>query len=191
MNLNLNYTALFLQKLVSSITDFVFLFKMTIIKYQPAHFNFLNKWITSPDLLFQFAGTTFSFPITENQLNKYQSENPERCFYIGLNDESEPVAFGEIIPQETNIPRIGRLLIGNPANRGKGYGTAFIHLLLQKCRLQFQTKTVELFVLEDNFPAIKCYQKIGFKFLPDQSWTVNHNEQDYLLQKMSYTFLNP
>ncbi|RYE26764.1 MAG: GNAT family N-acetyltransferase [Sphingobacteriaceae bacterium] len=163
---------------------------MTIIKYRSIHFNFLSRWITNPDLLFQFAGTTFSFPINESQLQKYQSENLDRSFYIGLNDDDEPVAFGEIIPQENNIPRIGRLLIGDPANRGKGYGTAFIHCLLEKCKRQFQTKTVELFVLEDNLSAINCYQKIGFRFLPDQSWTVNHNEQDYLLHKMFYTFPN-
>ncbi|MGI4803716.1 MAG: GNAT family N-acetyltransferase [Janthinobacterium lividum] len=160
---------------------------MTITKYTPANFNFLSRWITSSGLLFQFAGTTFSYPITENQLAKYQSENPDRSFYIGLNSKNQEVAFGEIIPQETHIPRIGRLLIGNPADRGKGYGTSFIHLLLAKCQLQFQTKTVELFVLEDNLPAIKCYQKIGFEFLPDQSWTVNHNQHDYLLHKMTYT----
>lgn len=164
---------------------------MTITKYTPAHFNFLSRWITSPDLLFQFAGTTFSYPITENQLQKYQSENPGRSFYIGLNPENQAIAFGEIIPQETNIPRIGRLLIGDPADRGKGYGTSFINLLLAGCKLQFQTKTVELFVLENNLPAIKCYQKIGFEFLPDQSWTMSHNQQDYLLHKMTYTFNNP
>ncbi len=164
---------------------------MLITKYQHIHFKFLSRWITNPDLLFQFSGTTFSYPITENQLNKYQFENPDRSFYIGLNAAAEPVAFGEIIPQETSIPRIGRLLTGDPANRGKGYGTSFIRLLLQECKLQFQTKTVELFVLEDNLSAIKCYQKIGFEFLSGQSWTVNHNEQDYLLQKMYYTFPNP
>ena len=164
---------------------------MIITRYTSAHFSFLSRWITSQELLFQFAGTAFFFPITKNQLQQYQSENQDRNFYIGLNTENQAVAFGEIIPQETGIPRIGRLLIGDPADRGKGYGTSFIHLLLAKCRLQFQTKTVELFVLEDNFAAIKCYQKIGFAFLPNQSWTVNHNQHDYLLHKMTYTFNHP
>ncbi len=136
---------------------------MTITTYSPAYFDFLSRWITSPDLLFQFAGTEFSYPITE-----------------------EALAFGEIIPQENQIPRIGRLLIGNPADRGKGYGTAFIHLLLAECKEHFQTRTVELFVLEDNLPAISCYQKIGFQFLPAQTWEVSHNQQNFLLLKMAY-----
>ncbi len=164
---------------------------MTITTYSSAYFDFLSRWITSPDLLFQFAGTEFSYPITEEQLACYQQRKPNRYFYIGLGALKEALAFGEIIPQENQIPRIGRLLIGNPADRGKGYGTAFIHLLLAKCQALFQTKTAELFVLEDNLPAIKCYQKIGFEFLPNQSWTVNHNQHDYLLHKMTYTFKNP
>lgn len=163
---------------------------MTITKYSPAHFIFLSRWITSPDLLFQFSGTTFSYPITENQLVKYQAENPDRNFYVGLNSNNAIIAFGEIIPQENQIPRIGRLLIGNPEERGKGFGTSFIHLLLAECKRLFQTKTVELFVLKNNLPAIKCYQKIGFEFLPNQTWTVNHNQQDYLLLKMAYNFNN-
>ncbi|RYY06998.1 MAG: N-acetyltransferase [Sphingobacteriaceae bacterium] len=159
---------------------------MKLTPYSPVYFNFLSKWITSPALLFQFAGTEFSYPITENQITDYQQRNPDRGFYIGLNAVNEPIAFGEIIPQETHIPRIGRLLIGNPADRGKGYGTSFIHLLLEECQKNFQTKTVELFVLEDNLLAIKCYQKIGFQFLPNQIWEVNHQQQNYVLHKMAY-----
>ncbi|MEX8549331.1 MAG: GNAT family N-acetyltransferase [Mucilaginibacter sp.] len=161
---------------------------MTITKYSFNYFSFLSRWITDANLLFQFAGTEFSYPITEKQIEDYQHKNPDRNFYLGLNEVNEPVAFGEIIPQENNIPRIGRLLIGNPAERGKGYGTSFIHLLLAKGKAQFQTDTVELFVLEDNLPAINCYQKIGFRFLPGQTWEVNHNGQKYLLQKMAYNF---
>ena len=118
----------------------------------------------------------------------YQQENPDRNFYIGLDDNNKSVAFGEIIPQETNMPRLGRLLIGNPNERGKGFGTAFIHLLLAECQKKFQSKTVELFVLEDNISAIKCYQKIGFQFLAKQTWEVNHQQQNYVLYKMAYNF---
>ncbi len=161
---------------------------MTLTQYSTKYFDFLNRWITDADLLFQFAGTEFSFPITEKQVTDYQQKNPDRSFYIGLNETNEAVAFGEIIPQENNIPRIGRLLIGNPNERGKGYGTSFIHLLLAKCRVLFQTKTVELFVLEDNLAAIHCYKKIGFRFLPNQIWEVSHNGQKYFLHKMACNF---
>lgn len=159
---------------------------MTITAYSSAYFSFLSRWTTDANLLFQFAGTEFSYPITEKQIEDYQHKNLERNFYIGLNEGNEAVAFGEIIPQENQIPRIGRLLVGNPEERGKGYGTAFIHLLLAQCKVQFQTDSVELFVLKDNFPAINCYQKIGFRFLPGHTWEVSHNGQKYLLHKMAY-----
>lgn len=159
---------------------------MQLTQYSPVYFNFLSRWITNPDLLFQFAGTEFSYPITENQIINYQQENPGRSFYSGLDDDNKPIAFGEIIPQKNHIPRIGRLLIGNPDERGKGYGTSFIYLLLEECKQIFQTKTVELFVLEDNISVIKCYQKIGFQFLPGQTWRLNHQQQNFVLHKMAY-----
>lgn len=161
---------------------------MTITQYSASYFNFLSRWTTDADLLFQFAGTEFSYPITEKQIEDYQHKNPDRNFYIGLNEVNEAVAFGEVIPQENQIPRIGRLLIGNPADRGKGYGTSFIRLLLAECRVLFQTKTVELFVLEDNLAAIHCYQKIGFQFLPNQTWEMSHKQQNFVLHKMAYNF---
>lgn len=161
---------------------------MTLTKYSSKYFTFLNRWITDANLLFQFAGTEFSYPLNEKQIENYQHKNSERCFYIGLNGANEAVAFGEIIPQENQIPRIGRLLIGNPAERGKGYGTVFIHLLLAQCKEQFQTNVVELFVLEDNHSAIKCYHKIGFQFLHRQTWEMSHNGQKFLLLKMAYNF---
>lgn len=161
---------------------------MTITAYSSIYFSFLSCWITDASLLFQFAGTEFSYPITEKQIEDYQHKNPDRNFYIGLNEANEPVAFGEIIPQENNLPRIGRLLIGNPAERGKGYGTSFIHLLLAECQALFQTKTVELFVLEDNLSAISCYRKIGFRFLPNQEWEIVHKQQNFVLHKMAYNF---
>lgn len=161
---------------------------MTITKYSPAYFDFLSRWITNANLLFQFAGTDFSHPITEAQIINYQHKNPDRHFYIGLNETENPVAFGEIIPQENNIPRLGRLLIGNPADRGKGFGASFITLLLGMCKEHFKTNTVELFVLENNLPAIKCYQKIGFEFLAGQTWEVCHNQHNYMLHKMAFDF---
>lgn len=158
---------------------------MTITQYNPTYFDFLTRWVTDADLLFQFAGTEFTYPITEAQIAAYQQRNSDRCFYIELDEANEAVAFGEIIPQENEIPRIGRLLIGNPAECGKGYGTAFIYLLLAQCKTQFITNTVELFVLKDNLPAINCYQKIGFRFLPGETWEVSYNGQKQLLYKMT------
>ena len=43
---------------------------MYLRKYQDSDFSLLAQWVTSPDLLFQFAGTDFSFPLTQNQLTQ-------------------------------------------------------------------------------------------------------------------------
>lgn len=133
----------------------------TLRKYTPADFTFLSNWITDADLLFRFAGPDWSFPLTMEQLESYQQKFPSKQFYIGLQNET-PFAFGELIWKETISPRLGRLLIGGEANRGKGLGKKFIQLLITECKTLLHPEAIYLFVLENNEQAIACYRKCGF-----------------------------
>jgi RimJ/RimL family protein N-acetyltransferase len=151
--------------------------------YSPSDFEVLAKWITGPEMLFQFSGTTFSYPITEAQIASYQSENPDRRFYLGYQ-EGKPVFFGEIIPQNGQGPRLGRLLVGEPANRGKGIGMLFTRLLIGECRRIFNAATVELYVWENNEAAINCYKKVGFAFVLEEPFKMVHDGVEYKLLKM-------
>jgi len=135
---------------------------MHLKKYTNAHFDLLESWITDADLLFQFAGTTWKFPFTRQQMTDYQSQFPERQFYMGYDDDNQPFAFGEIIVNDINTPRLGRLLVGKENNRGKGLGGKFIDLLVRECNQRLAPDIIYLYVFEDNFPAILCYEKAGF-----------------------------
>ena len=46
-----------------------------------------------------------------------------------------------------------------PEYRGKGLCTKFLECVLKK----YSGKTIFLGVLIDNIPALKCYEKLGFK----------------------------
>ena len=67
--------------------------------YEEDDVNYLEKWITDSEMMFQYAGPGFNYPITAEQISSYQKKNPERQFYMGLYEGKE-VAFGEIIPQD-------------------------------------------------------------------------------------------
>jgi RimJ/RimL family protein N-acetyltransferase len=155
-----------------------------LVPYQPIYFNWLSGWVTSAELLFQFAGTDFHFPLDETQLLSYQQFHTDRRFYIALTENKAPYAFGEIIPQDNNTPRLGRVLIGDPNKRGKGLGAHFIQLLVEECRLLYNPPAVELYVNAPNTAAIQCYIKVGFHFLPNQEKIVTHNGQQHLIKKM-------
>lgn len=161
-----------------------------LIEYTPAYFPFLQSWVTDPDLLFQFAGTDFRFPLTIDQVIHYQERNADRSLYIYFNDLEEPVAFGEIIPQQNQIPRLARLLVGNSDSRGKGLGVSFIKLLVEECKRLYDPPSVELYVLTDNIQAIKCYKKCGFDFISDQPKTLVHEGNEFLILKMALNLRN-
>ena len=55
------------------------------------------------------------------------------------------------------------LNIGDHTVHGKGIGTEVMTILLKYCFLTLGVYSVHLDVLETNIPAIKCYEKVGFK----------------------------
>lgn len=157
---------------------------MHLRKYQPTDFALLAQWVTSPALLFQFAGTDFTYPLIQKQVDSYQATHPDRLFYMACLPNNEPFAFGEIIPQDNNVPRLGRLLVGDTAKRGKGLGAIFVQLLVDECVKLYNCSFIELYVLTTNAQAIRCYQKVGFRLVADSHFQLVVNGESFLIDKM-------
>lgn len=158
---------------------------LTLKPFNDSHFPVLKEWITGGDMLFQFAGTEFKYPITNEQVFNYRITHTDRPWYIAYRDDG-PVAFGELIPQEGDVPRLARLLIGEPAERGKGLGVVFIKALIGECRRLYNSPAIELYVWDGNLPAIRCYEKCGFSFLSRESLSITYNAKAYLIRKMRH-----
>ncbi|MBC7914089.1 MAG: GNAT family N-acetyltransferase [Pyrinomonadaceae bacterium] len=154
--------------------------------YTDLDFDLLKGWVTSADLLLQYSGTDFSYPLTRSQFSTYQQKYPDRLFYIGYTVDNQPYAFGEIIPQESGIPRLARILIGEPNLRGVGLGKYFIHLLMKECTNRFEHPNVELFVWDKNLAAIRCYESVGFVYNPVKEKILIHENESYAIHKMTY-----
>lgn len=157
---------------------------MHLRKYQASDFALLAQWVTSPALLFQFAGIDFTYPLTLEQLDHYQSTYPDRLFYIACLPNNEPLAFGEISPQDNNVPRLGRLLVGDTTKRGKGLGAIFVQLLVNECVKLYNCSFIELYVLTSNAQAIRCYEKIGFRYVPNASSQLVVKAVTFIIDKM-------
>lgn len=156
--------------------------------YHITDFQVLNSWVTDEELLLQFSGTEFSFPLSEEQITTYQISHPDRRFYMGYHIDGFPFAFAELIPQESGNPRLARILIGDPTLRGQGLGKYLIKLLLQEIREQHQSALAELYVWEKNTAAIKCYESVGFLYAPKREMTMVYKGVAYHIHKMTYTF---
>lgn len=116
--------------------------------------------------LLQFAGPAYQFPLTKEQLEN--DLNNENRFMFKVSDPSAGNVIGhaQIFVKETSF-LLGRILIWDQNNRGKGYGKKIVQQLLQYGFSHFIRETAELNVYDWNTGAFECYKKVGFKIDPD------------------------
>ncbi|CAM3870217.1 hypothetical protein ALCH109712_09215 [Alkalicoccus chagannorensis] len=129
----------------------------------------LIEWIESPAFLVQWGGPQFSYPLTEEQLDEYRESgekaNADRLIYSVLDAETDAV-IGHIslgaIEKENGSARIGKVLVGDNAGRGRGIGTKMLREMLRIAFDELKLHRVGLGVYDFNTPAIACYEKAGF-----------------------------
>ncbi|MDQ3292370.1 MAG: GNAT family N-acetyltransferase [Bacteroidota bacterium] len=139
--------------------------------FTPTDFRLLMDWINHEELLIKWSGSTFSFPLTEEDLNWYikDANEPEKSDVLIYKavDTSSGETIGHIslgsINRENKSARITRVLIGKPCARGKGYCKQMMQAILQIGFEELNLHRISLGVYEKNLAAIQCYQKVGFK----------------------------
>ena len=130
-------------------------------KFGSDHYADLISWIENEEALMQFAGPAYSFPLTPEQLDISVSDKNRIAFRIVNNETDLSIGHAEIYLLD-NSAKIGRILIGDKEQRGKGLGKQIVNLLLDYAFSNLNRTTVELNVFDWNIAAIKCYEKTGF-----------------------------
>lgn len=144
---------------------------MIELKYfERSDFEQLIKWIDSPALLLQWGGSSFDYPLTHAQLEKYiekaNHENAEALVYKVVDHETGEtighISLGKI-DRKNNSARVGKVLVGDANQRGKGIGQQMLKEILKVAFDDLQLHRVSLGVFDFNKSAIACYEKVGFK----------------------------
>jgi len=126
----------------------------------------LISTIKDKRMLLQFAGPAYHFPLSKEQL-EIDLKNENR-FMFRVFDETEQKVIGHAqIFLKENTFLLGRILIWDENNRGKGYGKKIVQNLLQYGFSHFNREIAELNVYDWNTGAIECYKKVGFEIDPD------------------------
>ena len=157
---------------------------MKLVAFQALHFQTLINWIIDEATMLNFAGVGFTYPLTKSQLEQYIAKYPNRLIYLAVNDDLEPMAYGEIIPQDADSARLGHLIIGKSGQRRKGLGQQLIRLLNEEAKTKLGIQKMELFLLRGNLQAEKCYLKYGFHFI-ENDFQISHKGKAYEILKMS------
>ncbi|MGE5499456.1 MAG: GNAT family N-acetyltransferase [Syntrophothermus sp.] len=138
-------------------------------KFSREDFQQLIDWITSPSLLYQWAGTIFTFPLTHPQLENYIREAekpaPQRLIFT-VEDALTNKSIGHIelnsIDNKNRSACICRVLVGPEDQRGKGVGREMMSKILEVGFKELNLHRIELNVFDFNTSAIACYEKAGF-----------------------------
>lgn len=138
--------------------------------FEPSDFQQLIEWVKTPEFLIQWSGTSFQYPLNETQLEQYlekaNQENAETYAYKVVLQETGQVA-GHIslgrIDTKNQSARIGRVLVGENAQRGKGIGQRMMKEILRVGFEQLHLHRISLGVYDFNHSAIACYEKAGFQ----------------------------
>lgn len=147
-----------------------------MVKLEPLEkedFHKLIEWNEnkSSDYLLQWAGPTYNFPFTieqiENYFNNEVNKENSNIFVYKIKHVETGKIIGTIELRETDkskrTGRICRFLIGDENIRGQGIGTI---ALTEAIRIGFEDlkyEKITLGVFDFNTNAIKCYEKTGFR----------------------------
>ncbi len=138
---------------------------ITLEEFSECDFDQLISWVDSEELMIQFAGPTFLFPITHEQLKKYVRDKNGKAYSVKDVNTGEIIGhagFGKI-DLINRSARIGRVLVGDRKNRSKGYGKQIILKLVEIGFNKMNLHRIDLGVFDFNTAAIKCYQACGFE----------------------------
>ncbi|MHB0803551.1 GNAT family protein [Bacillus thuringiensis] len=140
---------------------------MKVIKlktFKKSDFKQLINWINSEEFLIQWSGNAFTFPLDEQQLEKYIESANTLAFKV-VDEETSDVIGHISLGQIDNInksARIGKVLVGNTKMRGRSIGKHMMKAVLHIAFDELKLHRVTLGVYDFNISAISCYEKIGF-----------------------------
>ena len=129
----------------------------------------LLSWVPDEVAMFRWAGSIFEWPLTESQLEAYvtpTAEHPPTRLIWRTLDVASGEAVGHVelnsIDHRQRSTTLSRVLIG-PPYRGRGLSYAMVDAVLPIAFNDLGLHRVDLRAFEDNEPARRCYESLGFK----------------------------
>ncbi|MEO6582895.1 MAG: GNAT family protein [Ferruginibacter sp.] len=156
-------------------------------------FEQLKEWITDEELLMNWSGSLFTYPLTDKSLDWYLEDvniKPKSNAYLyKAIDTFTGRVVGHIslggISKKNKSGRISRVLVGNSADRGKGYCHQMVSAILKIGFEDLKLHRISLGVYSFNTSALKCYQRVGFSIEGTQREVLSFKGNWWSLVEMS------
>lgn len=132
-------------------------------------FGQLMDWIKDDELLMNWSGSLFNYPLTIKSLEWYIDDvndiNNFDAFIYKAVDTGSGKTVGHIslgsISKKNKSGRISRVLVGGNDNRGRGCCQEMVKAVLKIGFEELQLHRISLGVYDFNTAAINCYKKSG------------------------------
>ena len=157
-------------------------------QFTEADFDQLIAWVNSPELLLQFSGVGFIFPLTTAQLAENCAATGRSCYKVALTATGDYIGYCEIFMTPQHKAMLCRILVGDEKLRGQKLGQHIVTALLHIAFTEKQAIKAGLNVYDWNTAAIKCYENAGFRVEPGNiryvnapgggQWIVWHMQKD-------------
>jgi RimJ/RimL family protein N-acetyltransferase len=142
--------------------------RIVLREYRKEDLEPMRQWVNDPAVVDNLSDL-FLFPNTlagtEQFLNSMLEGKHEAKGFV-IADRHSAAYIGQIdlikIDWKNRYARLG-IVIGCAEKRGRGYGTEAIRLIQRFTFERLNLNKLELDVHDYNQPAIRCYQKCGFK----------------------------
>lgn len=161
--------------------------KMIALRYMKRNdIQTVLSWqkISNADDLYQWAGDGYSFPLSEVQIaNRLKRQDVNHVAGKHHIYVIEWVPTRKVIGQieldindvDKGIASVGKFIIGNPLQRGQGYGVEALSLLVKNAFDVMGLNQLFLKVFDFNTPAIRCYEQVGFTIVKKEYQVYNSN----------------
>ena len=156
---------------------------VTLHPFTAQDFDTLIGWVHSKEELFQFAGTIFNYPLTHGQLHNYINTSDKKPYKVVLTSTGETIGHCEL-NYENGGHRLSRILIGNKSLRGQHLGENIVKQMVALFFKDQTVKEIELNVFDWNKPAIKCYERVGFRINPNKIDAIEVNGSTWMKLNM-------
>jgi RimJ/RimL family protein N-acetyltransferase len=164
---------------------------ITLAYFGREDFQQLIQWINNEELLTNWAGSMFRFPLTVESLEWYIEDtnvlpNSEAYIYKAIDGNGKTVGHISLggFSDKNRSARISRVFV-DPSESGKGYCRQMVTAVLKVAFEELKLHRVSLGAYQDNVAAIKCYQSAGFSIEGVHRDILLYNNQYWSLVEMS------
>ncbi|MDP2571811.1 GNAT family N-acetyltransferase [Vibrio penaeicida] len=152
-----------------------------LVPFTEGDFEHLIDWIVSEELTYLWAGPTFQYPLTRDQLDKHCQQPEVIPFLIKYDDQA--AGFVELNRQSETHCRICLVFVSD-SFRGKGISKTILTTLADVAKHDYGCNKLSLAVFSHNQRAKKVYQSLGFKTVSIEKEAMHFKENVWDLERM-------